>query len=108
MAMQRREFITLVAGAAVAWPVKIIGFLGAGAATAWAPLIASFEQRLRELGWIDEQTVSIVYRWAEGKCGRFRDIATEFVRIKVDVILTVGSAVATAPAPWRFFERQRL
>jgi putative ABC transport system substrate-binding protein len=48
--MQRREFITLVAGAAVAWPVKIIGFLGAGAATAWAPLIASFEQRLRQLG----------------------------------------------------------
>jgi putative tryptophan/tyrosine transport system substrate-binding protein len=100
--MQRREFITLVAGAAVAWPVKIIGFLGAGAATAWDPLIANFQQRLRELGWIDGQTVSIVYRWAEGKSGRFGDIATEFV------ILTVGSAVATVPAPWRFFERQRL
>lgn len=87
-------------------PVNIIGFLGAGAATAWAPLVASFEQRLCELGWIDGHTVSIVYRWAEGKSGRFGEIATEFVRLKVDVILTVDSAVATAQ--WRFFERQIL
>jgi hypothetical protein len=87
-------------------PVNIIGFLGAGAATAWAPLVASFEQRLCELGWIDGHTVSIVYRWTEGKSGRFGEIATEFVRLKVDFILAVDSAVATAQ--WRFFERQIL
>jgi putative ABC transport system substrate-binding protein len=77
-------------------PVKTIGFLGAGGAAAWAPMVASFEQRLRELGWIDGRTVSIVYRWAEGKRDRFGDIAAEFVRLKVDVILTAGSAVAAA------------
>jgi hypothetical protein len=73
--MQRREFVTLVAGAA-AWPG------GVGAATAWAPLVASFEQRLCELGWIDGHTVSIVYRRAEGKSGRFGEVATEFVRLR--------------------------
>jgi hypothetical protein len=75
-------------------------------AQARPPLVASFEPRLCELGWIDGHTVSIVYRWAEGKSGRFGEIATEFVRLNVDVILTVDSAVATAQ--WRFFERQIL
>jgi putative tryptophan/tyrosine transport system substrate-binding protein len=105
MGMRRREFIaSLGSAAASAWPMrawaqqrgKIIGFLGAGAATAWAPMVASFEQRLRELGWIDGRTVAIVYRWADGKSDRFGEIATEFVGLKVDVILTAGSAVAAA------------
>jgi putative tryptophan/tyrosine transport system substrate-binding protein len=55
-----------------------------------------FERRLRALGWIDGQTVSIVYRWADGKSDRFGEIAAEFVKLKVDVILTAGSAVAAA------------
>ena len=59
-------------------------------------MVASFEQRLRELGWIDGRTVAIVYRWADGKSDRFGEIATEFVGLKVDVILTAGSAVAAA------------
>ena len=101
--MRRREFIaSLGSTAALTWPRaaraqqpgKIIGFLGAGGATAWAPMVASFEQRLRELGWVDGRTVAIVYRWADGKSDRFGEIATEFVGLKVDVILTVGSAVA--------------
>src|SRR6478752_1974378 len=99
----RRAFIAGLGGAA-AWPMlaraqqpgKTIGFLGAGAATAWAPLVASFDQRLRELGWIDGRTVAIFYRWADGKSDRFGEIATEFVGLKVDVILTAGSAVAAA------------
>jgi putative tryptophan/tyrosine transport system substrate-binding protein len=99
--MRRREFITLIGGA-VAWPAvaqaqqpfKTIGFLGAGVATAWGPMVGSFEQRLRELGWIDRHTVAIVYRWADGKSDSFGEIATEFVTLKVDAILTVGSAVA--------------
>jgi putative tryptophan/tyrosine transport system substrate-binding protein len=105
MGMRRREFIaSLGSAAASTWPLgawaqqpgKIIGFLGAGAATAWAPMVASFEQRLRELGWIDGRTVAIVYRWADGKSDRFGEITTEFVGLKVDVILTAGSAVAAA------------
>jgi hypothetical protein len=59
-------------------------------------MVASFEQRLRELGWIDGRGVAIVYRWADGKSDRFGEIATEFVGLKVDVILTAGSAVAAA------------
>ena len=47
-------------------------------------------QRLRELGWIDGQTVAIEYRWAEGRNERYAEIAAEFVRLKVDVILTTG------------------
>jgi putative ABC transport system substrate-binding protein len=84
--------------AAQAQPAKFptIGFLGAGSQSAWAPMVTAFEQRLRELGWIDGRTVAIQYRWAEGKSDRFGEIAAEFVQLKVDVILTVGSAVAAA------------
>jgi putative tryptophan/tyrosine transport system substrate-binding protein len=101
--MRRREFIAILGSALAspldAWaqqPSKIIGFLGAGAATAWAPMVASFEQRLAELGWIDGRTVAIVFRWADGRSVRFTEIAKEFVGLKVDVILTAGSAVGAA------------
>ena len=50
-------------------------------------------QRLRELGWIEGRTIAIEYRWAEGRSERFSEIAAEFVRLKVDVILTVGTAI---------------
>ena len=72
--MRRREFITLLGGAAVAWPLAAraqqagklptIGFLGANMPTV---LNAPFVQRLRELGWIEGRTVTIEYRWAEGE-----------------------------------------
>ena len=102
--MHRREFITLLGGAAAAWPIAsraqeaklpTIGFLGAGAASdsVWKDWIASFVQRLRELGWIEGRTVLIEYRWGEGRAERYADIADEFVRLKVDVIVTSGSAV---------------
>jgi putative ABC transport system substrate-binding protein len=101
--MRRREFLHVLGGVA-AWPAvaiaqqkaKIIGVLGAGGAATWAPMVASFEQRLRELGWIDGKSVTIIYRWAEGKSDRFREIAAEFAELKVDVIVTAGSAVAAA------------
>jgi putative tryptophan/tyrosine transport system substrate-binding protein len=99
--MRPRAFIAGLGSAAgwplVAWgrqPGKIIGFLGAGAATTWAPMVASFEQRVSELGWIDGRTVVIVFRWADGKSDRFGEIAAEFAGLKIDVILTAGSAVA--------------
>jgi ABC transporter substrate binding protein len=101
--MKRREFITLLGGAA-AWPLAAraqqpaklptIGFLGAGTLSAWSLWIAAFVQRLRELGWIEGRTIAIEYRWAEGRSERFTEIGAEFVRLKVDVIVTVGTAVA--------------
>src|SRR6266508_4263929 len=104
--MKRRDFITLIGGAVASWPlaaraqqpgkVRTIGFLGASSASAWGPWTAAFVQRLRELGWIEGRTVAIEYRWAEGRGERYAEIAAEFVRLKVDVIVTVGSAVAAA------------
>jgi putative ABC transport system substrate-binding protein len=106
MTMKRREFITLIGGAAAAWPLVVraqqpaklptIGFLGTAAASAWAPWTAAFVQRLHELGWIEGRTVVIQYRWAEGRTDRFAEIAAEFVRIKVDVIVTGGNAAVAA------------
>ena len=102
--MKRREFITLLAGAAVAWPLAAraqqpgklptIGFLGADA-SAFSPWTAAFVAHLRELGWIENRNVAIEYRWSEGRTERYAEIAAEFVRMKVDVIVTVGSAVPT-------------
>jgi putative ABC transport system substrate-binding protein len=98
---RRREFITLL-GSAAAWPfaaraqqagrLPTIGFLGAATASAWAPWTAAFAQRLRELGWIEGRNLAIEYRWAEGRSERFEEIATEFVRLKVDAVVTGGNA----------------
>jgi putative ABC transport system substrate-binding protein len=103
--MRRREFITLLGGA-VAWPLAVraqqtsklptIGFLGTSTPSAWSQYVAAFAQRLREHGWIEGRTVSIEHRWAEGRSERYAEIAAEFVRLKVDVIVTSGGAVAAA------------
>ncbi len=76
-------------------PAKTIAMLGAASPAAWGPMVASFEERLRELGWIDGRTAALVYRWAEGDSSRYAAIAAELVAMKVDVIVTVGSAAAT-------------
>ena len=76
-------------------PAKTIAMLGAASAAAWGPMVASFEERLRELGWIDGRTATLVYRWAEGDSSRYAPIAAELVAMKADVIVTVGSAAAT-------------
>jgi putative tryptophan/tyrosine transport system substrate-binding protein len=104
--LRRREFITLLGGAATAWPLAAgahqsgklptIGYLGTASASAWAPWTAAFVQRLHELGWTDGRTVAIQYRWAEGRSERFAEIAAEFVRLKVDVIVVPGGAVLAA------------
>jgi putative ABC transport system substrate-binding protein len=100
--MRRREFITLVGGAAVVWPragqaqqagkLPTIGFLGASSQSGWSSWTGAFVTRLRELGWIEGHTVAIEYRWAEGRKERFAEFAAEFVRLKVDVIVTAASA----------------
>lgn len=102
--MNRRTFIMgastmLVAPRAVeAQPAKVatIGFLGAGTRSAWGHRVARFEQRLHELGWIEHRNVAIEYRWADGRTERLAGIAAEFVRLKVDVIVTAGHAAIIA------------
>ena len=99
----RRELLAALGGAAVAWPLAAraqqagrlptIGLLGAGTPSAWSPWLAAFAQRLHELGWSEGRTIAIKYRWAEGRTERYAEIAAEFVRLKVDVIVTGGPAV---------------
>jgi ABC-type uncharacterized transport system substrate-binding protein len=101
--MRRREFITLLGGATAMWPLAAraqqsgklptVGFLGTDAAV-WSPWTAAFVQRLRELGWIEDRTIAIEYRWAEGRHERVAEIAAELIRRKVDAIVTAGPAVA--------------
>jgi len=99
--MRRREFVGLVGGVVAAWPLTahaqqsgrlpIIGFVGPSSAYAQSPWIASFVQRLRQLDWIEGRNVTIEYRFAEGRSERYGEIAAEFVRLGVDVIVTPGS-----------------
>jgi putative tryptophan/tyrosine transport system substrate-binding protein len=103
--MRRREFITLLGGAA-AWPLvaraqqpaklPTIGFLGSSTPSAMSQWVAAFVQRLRDLGWIEGRTVAIEYRWAKGRSSRAAEIAAEFVRLKVDVIVTYASSPVLA------------
>ena len=101
--IRRREFITLLGGAAATWPLAAraqqagklttIGFLGTSTPADLSQRTVAFVQRLRELGWIEGRTIAIEYRWAEGHDERLTEIAAELVRLKVDVIVTVGSAI---------------
>jgi putative ABC transport system substrate-binding protein len=102
----RRNFIAAL-GSAAAWPPSVagaqqlaklptIGFLGSGTPATQAHWLAAFLQRLRELGWIDGGNLVIEYRWAEGRQDRAAQLAAEFVRLKVDVIVTYASPVVLA------------
>jgi putative ABC transport system substrate-binding protein len=102
--VRRRKFITLLGGAA-AWPIAalaqqaampVIGFLGGGGPISQRAWVDAFAQRLRELGWIEGRTVAIEYRWGEARPERYAEIAAEFVRLKVDVILAGGTEAAIA------------
>jgi len=103
LAMQRREFITFI-GSTVALPLAAraqqskklptIGFMGAATSSGWSQWTAAFLQRLHELGWIEGRNVAIEYRWAEGRGERDAENAAELVRLKVDVIVTVGGTIA--------------
>ena len=95
--MKRREFIALLGGAA-AWPLTVhtqqpagqskIGLLGSTTAQIEGKRVSGFVQRLREFGWIDGKNVIIEYRWTDGRTERFAEIAAEFVKLRVDVIVT--------------------
>ena len=120
--MKRREFIAGLGGAA-AWPLvaraqqpakpPTVGFLGSLTQSAQKEWTAAFVQRLREHDWVEDRTVAIEYRWAEGHSERFAEIAAEFVGLKVNVIVTAGTAaVIAASGPPRSFpsssERQAI
>ena len=104
--MKRREFITLVGGAAAAWPliaraqqpakVPTIGVMGPTTASVAGQWTAALVQRLRELGWIEGRTLAIEYRWAQGQTERAAEITAEFVHLKVDVIVTAGTSNVVA------------
>jgi putative ABC transport system substrate-binding protein len=103
--MRRREFITLLGGAA-AWPLAAraqqsgklptIGYLGATTAAAERSRTDAFVQRLRELGWIEGHTVAIEYRWGESRTERLPEIAADLVRLRVDIIVVTSTAAALA------------
>jgi putative ABC transport system substrate-binding protein len=82
----------LAARAQQAPRLPTIGFLGSGTPATLGSRVAAFVQRLRELGWIESRTVAIEYRWAESRSERATEIAGEFARLKVDVIVTSSKA----------------
>ena len=102
--IERRKFLATLGGAAAAWPLAAraqqampaVGYLGTTTPSTAGQWTAAFVQRLRDLGWIESRNVKIEYRWAEGRSERFAEIAAEFVRLKVDVIVTSGAAVLAA------------
>jgi putative tryptophan/tyrosine transport system substrate-binding protein len=103
--MKRREFIAVLGGAAAlplaahaqrAKKLPTIGFMGPLTQSAQSDWTAAFLFNMRRHGWIDGDTITIVYRWAEGRTERFAEIAAELVRLKVDVIVTAGTLATIA------------
>src|SRR5262245_2090696 len=104
--MRRRQFLTLLGGAAAAWPiaartqtaVPLVGWLGSASPSPYAGRVAAFRQALSEAGYVDGRNVAIEFRWAEGQYDRLPTLASELVERRVAAIVTSGGTISAQAA----------